>query len=159
MPSHTRLAITMNQSVCGWQYVYLLHNHLEKGSSLVKDKCCYSLNTRFLKWSEVSVVCLSSCWNALRPAVVSTAWFWSGVPRHWRSLWRQGPFPQALTLFGGVRLITWHLRHPSLAECRRDPQYFSKFRTRVDCGPAPRTTLKRPCAIHIMLVGRKTNHC
>ena len=69
----------------------------------------------------------------------------------------RGPYPKALTLFGGVKLIAWRLRRPSLGECRRGLRYFSKCRARVGCGPAPGPNLKRPCAILIRLVGRKTN--
>ena len=103
------------------------------------------------------LVRLFSCRVALRPVVVITARFRSGVPRHLRSLWPQGSIPQALTLIGRVRLIAWCMRRPSLGECQRGPGYFSKCRARVGCGPAPGPTLKRPCAIIIRLVGQKTN--
>ena len=36
----------------------------------------------------------------------------------------RGSSPQALTLFGRVKLITWRLSCPSLGEWRRSPRYF-----------------------------------
>ena len=69
----------------------------------------------------------------------------------------KGPSLQVLTLFGGIGFITWHLRRPSLGKCRRGPRHFWKCWTRVRYGPVPGPTLKRPCAILVQLVGRKTN--
>ena len=40
--------------------------------------------------------------------------FWSGVPRHWISLWPQGGIPPGFN----PPLIDWRLRCPSLGECR-----------------------------------------
>ena len=65
-----------------------------------------------------------------------------------------GGHPQALTLFGGVRLIAWRLRRLSFGECRG---IFAKCRARMGCGPAPGPTLKRPCAVFLRLVGRMIN--
>ena len=39
----------------------------------------------------------------------------------------QGTVPQDLTLLGGARFIAWHLRRPSLGECRRDSRNFREF--------------------------------
>ena len=86
---------------------------------------------------------------------MSTPRFRSSVPWHRRSLWPQGAVPQALTLFGGVRLISWSLRRPSFGECRRGPWYIGKCWAWVGCGPVPGPTLKRPCAILVLSVGRK----
>ena len=56
------------------------------------------------------------------------------------------PFVQASTLFVGVRVIAWRLRHPSLGECRRSLRYFLKCWAYVGSDPASEPTLKRPCA-------------
>ena len=69
----------------------------------------------------------------------------------------RGPSPQALTLFGGVRFITWRRGRPYLGECRRGQRHFREFRARVGYGPALGSTLKRPCAILFRLVGRPIN--
>ena len=80
-----------------------------------------------------------------------SARIWSGVSRHWTLFLepQAGAVPQALTLFGGVRLIAWHLRHPALRECRRGLRYFWKCRARLGHSPVPGPALKRPCAILI----------
>ena len=67
------------------------------------------------------------------------------VSGHTSSLW--GPLPQALTLLGGVRFITWRLRRLFLEECQRSPRHFSSRLTH----------LKKPCATLVHLVGRRTN--
>ena len=48
----------------------------------------------------------------------------------------QGVVPQALTLFGGVRFIAWHL-------WRWGPMHFWECRTRLGSRPAPGPTLKK----------------
>ena len=68
-----------------------------------------------------------------------------------------GAVPQTLTLFGGVGFNAWRLRHPSLGECRQGPRHFWKCLARVGYGPEPETNLKRPCAILVRLMGRRTN--
>ena len=75
----------------------------------------------------------------------------------WTYLEPQGAVSLALTLLGGVRFIAWRLRHHLLGECRRGPSHFWECRTRLGYGPAPRPTLKRPCATLVRLVGRPTN--
>ena len=70
------------------------------------------------------LVHLSNCWVTLRLAVLCAAQFWLGVPFHWTYLWPQGAVLQVLTLFRGVRFITWRLRCPSLGECQWGLRYF-----------------------------------
>ena len=60
-----------------------------------------------------------------------------GNDQHLRA---SGGRPQALTYFGGVSFITWHLRHPSLGECRWSPRHFGDCRARQGFGPAPELT-------------------
>ena len=55
----------------------------------------------------------------------------------------RGPFPQALTILGGVRFTSRRLRGPFLGECRRCLGYFGEYWVRLGYGPAPRPTLKR----------------
>ena len=69
----------------------------------------------------------------------------------------RGPFPQVLTLLGGVRFIAWRLRRPSSGKCRLGPRYFWSRWARVGSCPAPGPTLKTPCATLARLVGRSTN--
>ena len=64
---------------------------------------------------------------------------------------------QALTLFGGVGFIAWCLRCLSLGECWRGPRHFWKCWVRVNYGPAPRPSLKKPCAILVRLVEWRKN--
>ena len=68
-----------------------------------------------------------------------------------------GAVPQALTLLGGGRFISWRLRRLSLDECQRGPRHIWSRRACLSYGYAPRPTLKRPFAILSRLVGRVTN--
>ena len=54
-----------------------------------------------------------------------------------------GPSPQALTLLGEVRFITWRLRLPYLGKCRWVPRHFWECCARLRYGPAPGPTLKK----------------
>ena len=70
------------------------------------------------------LVQLSSCGVTLRPTVLCTARFRSGVPQHWRSFWPPGAVPPWLTHFGRVRLIAWGLRRPFLRGMPTRPVVF-----------------------------------
>ena len=64
-----------------------------------------------------------------------------------------GASPEALTLFGGVGLIAWRLRHPFLRENWRGPRYFGDCRTRLGYGPATEPTFKTALC-HTRTLGR-----
>ena len=97
-------------------------------------------------------------WDTLRCAVWGSGTDLAGyVSSGIFSLSLRGPSHQALTLFGGVRLIAWRLRHPSLWECRRGPRHFWECQACLGSGLALGPTLKRPCAILIRSVDGLTN--
>ena len=75
--------------------------------------------------------------------MVSTAWIWLGVSCLWNTSSLRGPSPQALTLLRGVRLITWHLKHLFLRECRQGLRHFWEYQACLNYGPTPGPTLKK----------------
>ena len=80
------------------------------------------------------------------------------VPSSGHTSGLRGPSPQALTLFGGVRLIDWRLRLSFLGDYRQGPRYFWECRARVGYGPTTGPTLKSPRATLVLLVGRRTDN-
>ena len=54
-----------------------------------------------------------------------------------------GLSPKVLILLGGVKFITWHLRHPFLEECQWSQRHFWECRAHLGYSPAPRPTLKK----------------
>ena len=77
------------------------------------------------------------------------------VSGHTSSL--RGPFPQALTLLGGVRFIPWRLKRLFLGNYLQGPRRFEECQARLGYDPAPGPTLKIPYATLVRLVGRPTN--
>ena len=61
----------------------------------------------------------------------------------------RGPYPQTLTLFGGVRFIAWRLRRPSLGECRQGPETFLGLPDVSGQQPCNRTHLKNSLMPHL----------
>ena len=82
-------------------------------------------------WTYRRSVCLSSCWVA------------------------EGSPPQALTLFGGFRLIAWGA--PLEGHADEAQGIFGTDRHVWANSPAPGSTLKRPSAVFLPLVGQAIN--
>ena len=80
-----------------------------------------------------------------------------GAPRPTSSSLRGGGVPQALTVLGGARYITWFLRHPFLRWMPAGPEAFLEppglFRLR----PWAQTHIKSPLASLVWLIGRAIN--
>ena len=69
----------------------------------------------------------------------------------------RGPSPQAFTSFGRVGFIALAPEVPQKGNADGTEGIFGTCRMRVGYSPAPRPTIKRPCAILARSVGRATN--
>ena len=94
--------------------------------------------------------------STLAGRVVGTR-FGKSVLGSWGFPTASGAFPQAITPFGEVGLITRRLRYPNKGNADGALDIFGKYRARVGYGPAPRPTEKRPSAILARKVGHAIN--
>ena len=97
----------------------------------------FSVHNLFQLSSCLSCTVWHSCRmvNKLEEAAVGQGSPWLA------SLSLRGPFPQVLTLLGGVRFIAWRLRCSFWGECWWGPRHFWSSWLRLGHGPAP--TLKK----------------
>ena len=103
------------------------------------------------------------CWLSLAAAVTGSRLLEVGArePQHSRHAFdppqASGVVPQVLKFLGGVRFTAWGLRRPFLGKCRWGSRYFWSRQACLGYDPEPRTTFKKPCAIHTQFVGYTTN--
>ena len=114
--------------------------HVQWKTSIVLVKRCGHLShvgvlrqhkVKNFGWSSVHTGCIILlAWDTLQSAVLVSDGSGrvcpgSGGSRFWPTfLSFRGPFPQTLTLFGGVGFIVWCLRYPTLVECQFGPRHF-----------------------------------
>ena len=103
------------------------------------------------------LVCLSSCWVTLWPAMLCTAWFWSGVPHQWIHLSPQGVIPPNFNPPRRGYVYRLAPEAPCKGECRWGPRHFWNCWTRLGYSPVTGPRLKMALCHTRTLVGRMTN--
>ena len=90
------------------------------------------------------------CWQSLMAVVTRSRLSDVGVEEAQHSCHVTNPpqtsescLPQALTLLGGARFITWHLKHLVLEECWWVPRHFWSCRACLGFRPVPGPALKK----------------
>ena len=65
-----------------------------------------------IKYRSIVILCLSSCWGAIRPAVFAAVRIWPSMSRIWRFPLASGGRPPRRLHPSGVGFIAWRLKRP-----------------------------------------------